>query len=89
MRTMGAHLVRIKNKKGTVTEVFIKGNGERGTSLASGIKKWFAGSHFEVLLRKNKTLSANPRCEPGSHPKYKTNSLISVLKSILKSDMIS
>ena len=56
MRTKGAYQVRIKTKKGTVTEVFIKGNGERSTSLHTEINFKPQAALFLSMLQKSGVL---------------------------------
>ena len=56
-----------KIKIGSVKPLLIGGNGDLDTLLHTGLKNWFAGSHFGRFGSNYNMISANLGCEPGSH----------------------
>lgn len=58
-----------KIKIGSVKPLLIGGNGDLDTLLHTGLKNWFAGSHFGCFDSNYNMISANLGCEPGSHPR--------------------
>ncbi len=54
-----------KIKIGSVKPLLIGGNGDLDTLLHTGLKNWFAGSHFGRFDSNYNMISANLGCEPG------------------------